>query len=94
VPESLLADWMVVRKTKLTQTALDGLVREAEKAGLSLSDAITFCCEANWVGFNAGWYQKRMGVAPVAGKTGTSSKHAGFSGKNYREGVSDDGSFN
>lgn len=28
-----------------------------------------------------------------AGKPGTPSKHAGFSGKNYREGVSDDGSF-
>lgn len=29
-----------------------------------------------------------------AGKTGTPSKHAGFAGKNYREGVADDGSFN
>ena len=29
-----------------------------------------------------------------AGKRATPSRHAGFAGKNYREGVSDDGSFN
>jgi pyocin large subunit-like protein len=88
VDGGLLADWITVRKAKLTETAFKGLEREAKKAGLTLTEAITACCEFSWRGFDAGWYAKRVG--PTASNT----KHAGFSGKNYREGVSDDGSFN
>lgn len=63
VPEKLLADFFKVRKAKrggeLTETALAGIAREGEKAGLTLNEAITACCEYSWVGFNAGWYADR-----------------------------------
>jgi hypothetical protein len=63
IPESLLADFLELRKAKkagkLTATALAGIQREADKAGVSLNQAITACCEYSWVGFNAGWYADR-----------------------------------
>lgn len=96
VPADLLADWMAVRKAKkagpLTATAIAGLRREADKAGLTAAQAIAFCCEASWQGFNAGWYADR-----VKGRTPTTtpaSRHSGFAAKNYREGVEADGTFN
>jgi hypothetical protein len=59
----LLADFLSVRKAKragpLTATAIDGLQREADKAGISLEAAVTACCEFGWQGFNAGWYADR-----------------------------------
>lgn len=65
VAPELVADWLAVRKAKragpLTGTAINALVREANKAGLSLTEAVTFCCEASWVGFNSGWYLDRIG---------------------------------
>lgn len=64
LPPDLLADFLAVRKAKkagpLTKTAMSGICREAEKAGLSLIDAVTACCEFGWQGFNAGWYAERM----------------------------------
>lgn len=93
VSDALLADWLAVRKDKragpLTATAVKGLVREAAKAGISTAAAVQFCCEAGWQGFNAGWYEERISK----GRGTTTGKHAGFSGKNYREGVDSDGSF-
>jgi hypothetical protein len=97
VPGPLVADWMKVRKDKragpITDTVIEGLTREATKAGLTVADAVRYCCEAGWQGFNAGFYAKREGMTPAASKAAGTSKHAGFSGKNYREGVSEDGSF-
>lgn len=70
VPETVLADWLVVRKNKragpITETVVKGLVREANKAGLTLEQAVTFCCEAGWQGFNAGWYANRVGNSNAA----------------------------
>lgn len=51
-------DWMTVRKAKrlpVTPTALAGIRREAEKAGVSLTDAITLAVERGWAGFRADW---------------------------------------
>lgn len=94
VPAELLTDWLAVRKAKkagpLTATAIGGLVREATKAGITPAEAVTFCCEAGWQGFNAGWYADRTkGKTPAP----SSGKHSGFAAKNYREGVEADGSF-
>lgn len=65
VPDSLIADYMAVRKAKragpLTDTAISALHREAEKAGLTACEAVQFCCENSWQGFNAGWYLERIG---------------------------------
>lgn len=67
IPEDLLADYMVVRTAKkagkLTDTAVAGLRREAEKAGISLEAAIRACCEYGWQGFNAAWYADRQSKA-------------------------------
>jgi uncharacterized protein YdaU (DUF1376 family) len=58
---SLWHDYLKVRKAAkkpLTETALKGLIREAEKAKISLSDALQTCCERSWVGFKAEWIAK------------------------------------
>lgn len=65
LPEQLIQDWLVVRAGKkagtLTQTALDGVIREANKANLSLEQAITVSVERNWIGFKAEWLQANTG---------------------------------
>lgn len=61
VPESTWADFLAIRKAKrcpLTSTALAGIEREAELAGISLSDALATCCARGWQGFNADWLTK------------------------------------
>jgi hypothetical protein len=58
VDSSIARDWLELRKAKklpVTETAVDGVVREAEKAELSLDDALRICCERGWAGFNAKW---------------------------------------
>lgn len=42
-------------KKTLTALALARIKMEAEKAGLSLEQAIVMCCENSWVGFNSEW---------------------------------------
>lgn len=82
VPESLMQDYLKVRKAKragpLTATATAGLKREADKAGISLADAITACCEFGWQGFNAAWYADRQakGTAPALTSTDPDSRAA------------------
>jgi len=48
-------DFKKSRKVKLTQTALEGIQREASKAGWSLDDALRECCARGWRGFKAEW---------------------------------------
>jgi hypothetical protein len=82
VSKGLMADYLVVRKAKragpLTETALAGLRREAAKAGISLEDAITACCEFGWQGFNASWYEQRQakGSTPTTAATDPDSREA------------------
>jgi hypothetical protein len=57
---SLWTDFKKLRSAKkaaITDTAMQGIAREANKAGISLSDALTTCCERGWVGFRADWYE-------------------------------------
>ncbi len=72
LPADLLADFLVVRKAKkagpLTKTAVAGICREAEKAGISLIDAVTACCEYGWQGFSAAWYAERQAKATPVNK--------------------------
>jgi hypothetical protein len=51
-------DFVKSRKAKFTQTALDGIQREANKAGWSLEDALRECCARGWRGFKADWVQQ------------------------------------
>lgn len=58
VPEQIWSDFLSIRKAKrapLTDTALEGLRREAEKAGVSIADALGMCCARGWQGFKADW---------------------------------------
>lgn len=58
LPTALVDDFVKIRKSKraaLTQTAVDGIKREAAKAGYSLEQAIRTCCERGWQGFKAEW---------------------------------------
>jgi uncharacterized protein YdaU (DUF1376 family) len=63
VSESVFKDYLEVRKTKKAKwsdTALKGLVKEAEKAGLSLQEAMELCCARGWVGFKADWVKDQQ----------------------------------
>ncbi len=67
VSETVWEDFLKIRRAKkspMTNTALAGIIREADKAGYSLEQALKTCCERGWVGFKAEW---------VADKTQNSS---------------------
>jgi hypothetical protein len=67
VSDSIFKDYMEVRKAKKakwTQTALKGLVRESEKANISLQEAMQICCERGWIGFKADWIKDKQLVNP------------------------------
>ena len=57
IDEQVANDYLATRKTKLTQTALSGIAKQATIAGLSLAKAIEFACEMGWQSFKAEWYQ-------------------------------------
>ena len=96
VSDSLLKDYMAVRKAKhagpLTPTAVKALAREAHAAGLTLEQAVTACCEFGWQGFNAGWYANRTTTKTVTTQR-QPSRHGGLATLKYSEGVNADGTF-
>jgi len=54
-------DWLSHRKAKKaapTLTAIGGIIREAAKARIALSDALSLSCQRGWVGFEADWIAK------------------------------------
>lgn len=56
------ADFLRLRKAKrapVTATAIEGIEREACKAGITLQDALQTCCANGWQGFRADWYAKK-----------------------------------
>lgn len=55
VSSSVWSDFLAVRKAPMTQAALDGIQREAEKAGWGLEDALKKCCTRGWQSFKADW---------------------------------------
>jgi len=62
VSDSVFQDFKKLRaakKSPLTQTALEGITREAAKAGLSLSTVLEMCCERGWAGFKAEWVAEK-----------------------------------
>lgn len=67
IADSVWSDFQAIRKAKrapLTATALDGIEREASKAGLSLQQALQTCCARGWQGFKADWVAgQKPGVA-------------------------------
>ena len=62
VTDSVWQDWLSLRKTKkaaVTQTAIDGIAREASKAGVSLQTALETCCARGWTGFKSEWLKDK-----------------------------------
>lgn len=67
----LAQDYIALRKSHrapITQTALKGIEREANSAGLSLEQALTICCERGWRGFRAEWLHSDHGNHPAQPK--------------------------
>ncbi len=61
IGESVANDFLAIRKAKrapLTETALDGIKREALKAGYPLENAIRECVIRGWQSFKADWVNK------------------------------------
>lgn len=57
-------DYMEVRKAKklpITQSALDEIRKQADKAGMSLNEVLRECCSRGWAGFKAEWVQQASG---------------------------------
>jgi hypothetical protein len=73
VSDSLWTDFKKLRaakKSPITQTAIDGITREAAKAGLPLPTVLKMCCERGWAGFKADWVaDKGFGSQPSANTT-------------------------
>jgi uncharacterized protein YdaU (DUF1376 family) len=63
-------DFLKIRKAKkapMTATALEGIKREATKAGWTLNDAIRECVIRGWQGFKADWVEARTVAGPDPG---------------------------
>jgi uncharacterized protein YdaU (DUF1376 family) len=62
VTDIVWQDWLTLRKAKkaaVTQTALNGIIKEAGKAGISLQTALETCCARGWTGFKAEWLKEK-----------------------------------
>jgi len=55
IDEQIAKDYLTTRKKKLTETSLKAIIREAEKANLSLANVFKIMAEKGWVGFEAKW---------------------------------------
>ena len=67
---SVWQDFQKLRKTKkapVTDTAIEGIRREALKAGIGLSDALATCCQRGWTWFKADWVAQQ-GLAVTVSK--------------------------
>ena len=60
VDEQVANDYLATRKTKLTQTALNGIIKQAGLANLTLGQAIEVAAENGWQSFTAAWYQNQQ----------------------------------
>ena len=82
VAETAVRDWATIRKVKklpATQTAFEGLLREAAKAGVTLHAAVTESCERGWGGFKAEWLansKARAGPAAAPAKINGSTRQS------------------
>jgi hypothetical protein len=64
IPKELLDEWMSVRRKKkagdVTERVFKSIEREATKAGWTVEQAITRCCEKSWVSFEAEWVKNEI----------------------------------
>ena len=69
VTDAVWRDFVSLRKAKkapISQSALDGIDREAKKAGISLQAALEMCCMRGWTGFKSEWLAEKVTAAQKA----------------------------
>lgn len=78
VNEKIAQEWLKVRRTKKltsTQTAFNVVNREAEKAGLTMNQAVTKSVEESWGGFKAEWLNNQGAANGKNKYTNATDKH-------------------
>jgi hypothetical protein len=68
VSDSVWQDFKTLRaklRAPITATSMAGIVREAEKAGVTLEVALRTCCERGWRGFKADWMAEQKPGEPA-----------------------------
>jgi hypothetical protein len=68
VSDSVWQDFKTLRaklRAPITATSMAGIVREAERAGVSLEVALRTCCERGWRGFKADWMAEQKAGEPA-----------------------------
>ena len=66
VSDSVWQDFKTLRKAKrspITQKAIDGIIREANKAGWTVEQALSECCFRGWQAFKADWVATKTNPA-------------------------------
>ena len=64
VPDDVARDFAELRKrlkAPISETAVKGLIREAQKAGMTLTEVLETVCANGWRGFKADWITKGSG---------------------------------
>lgn len=94
VDEQVAKDYLAIRKAKrapLTRTSLDGLIREFQKAGLTVAAGIQLCAARGWQGFKADWLANDRKTTTTGGNIHDQRKAVidGLTGRNRGEGAID-----
>lgn len=61
------------KKAPVTEAALAGISREAEKAGIGLEQALEHCCARGWTGFKADWVREQ--ATPAGTRQGEANRN-------------------
>jgi hypothetical protein len=72
VSPQVASDFRALRtklRAPITETAMNGIRREAAAAGMELEAALAMCCERGWRGFKAEWVGGDRGKASTAEPT-------------------------
>jgi uncharacterized protein YdaU (DUF1376 family) len=68
VSDQVWGSFLTLRRAKkapVTEAAMAGIVREADKAGIGLEQALEHCCARGWTGFKADWVQQPKAPQPA-----------------------------
>ena len=66
VSEQVWQEFMTIRKDKPTPLVISGIREEADKAGMSLEEAMIYTIRQGWQSFRADWWANREKAIPVA----------------------------
>lgn len=97
VSDQTAKDWIKHRKEKKaapTKTAIDGIMREAVKARMTLDAALAMACERGWQGFKASWVNEGTTAPPRSGRADAISNYAAAAAAARGEGNAQSGGGN